>query len=255
MVRLNKYLASCGVASRRASDKLIAQGRVTVNGKVVTSVGTQVDEERDEVAVDGRVVQPPQRKVYIMLHKPAGYVTTVRDTRGRPKVVDLVPVSTRLFPVGRLDIDTEGLLLLTNDGEVTNRLLHPRFKVAKTYVAVVDRDVSEQQLAKLRAGVALTDGMTAPCEARLLPDQPPPGRVVELTIREGRKRQVRRMLSAVGLRVLVLRRVAFGPVRLGQLELGQWRYLRPAEIAALRAAALPEPSQEHQELVESQRRP
>ncbi len=248
MVRLNKYLASCGVASRRACDRLISLGRVTVNGRAVTAVGTCIDELHDEVAVDGRVVKPSPRKVYIMLHKPRGYVSTVRDTRGRPKVVDLVPNSLRVFPVGRLDIDTEGLLLLTNDGEVTNRLLHPRFKVAKTYLAVVDREVREKELAKLRAGVALSDGMTSPCEARIVGEREPRGRVVELTIREGRKRQVRRMLAAVGLRVLLLRRVRFRPLHLGDLEPGKWRHLSPEEIALLRAAAQREQGSKFPEL-------
>ncbi|MBC7186802.1 MAG: rRNA pseudouridine synthase [Calditrichaeota bacterium] len=235
MVRLNKFLAGSGVASRRACDELIRSGRVTVNGEAVSSLATWVDEQRDEVAVDGQVVKPKQGHVYIMLHKPRGYVTTVRDTRGRPKVIDLVPRGSRLFPVGRLDIDTEGLLLLTDDGELTNRLLHPRFKVAKTYVAVLDREVAVRDIAKLRQGIALDDGMTAPCEARLL-DAPPHGKVVELTLREGRKRQVRRMFAALGYHVLLLRRVAFGPLGLGELPIGSWRHLTDEEVAQLHQA-------------------
>jgi 23S rRNA pseudouridine2605 synthase len=237
MVRLNKYLARCGIASRRACEEFILSGRVTVNGQMATALGTCVDEERDEVAVDGKPVRPSVEKLYIMLHKPRGYVTTVRDTRGRPKVVDLVPMASRLFPVGRLDIDTEGLLLLTNDGELTNRLLHPRFKVAKRYVAVLDREVTRDDLAKLERGVALADGMTAPCQATLVPDCPPPGRVVELILHEGRKRQVRRMCAALGYRVLVLRRVGFGPLSLGDLPSGSWRELTSEEVAQLRIAS------------------
>ncbi|MCR4437559.1 MAG: pseudouridine synthase [bacterium] len=236
MVRLNKFLAGCGVASRRACGELIRSGRVTVNGQTVTSLGTRIDEQKDEVAVDGQAVRPKQGRVYIMLHKPRGYVTTVRDTRGRPKVVDLVPMGSRLFPVGRLDIDTEGLLLLTDDGELTNRLLHPRFKVAKTYVAVLDREVAVHDIEKLRGGIALDDGMTGPCEARLL-DALPQGKVVELTLREGRKRQVRRMFAALGYRVLLLRRVAFGPLSLGELPIGSWRHLTDEEVAQLHQAA------------------
>ncbi len=238
MVRLNKYLASCGIASRRACEKLITNGRVTVNGQIVTKLGTRIDEEHDAVAVDGKLVRPAPQRVYIMLNKPSGYVTTVRDTRGRPKVMDLVPATLRLFPVGRLDIDTEGLLLLTNDGELTHRLLHPRFKVAKKYRALLDREVRSEDLARLAKGVALADGMSAPCQVHVTPETPP-GRVVELTLHEGRKRQVRRMFAALGYRVLMLRRLGLGPLSLGDLPTGSWRELTPEEVAQLQAACAP----------------
>lgn len=239
MVRLNKYLASCGVASRRACEKLISSGRVTVNGQIITSLGTRVDEKHDAVAVDGKQVRPALQRVYIMLNKPSGYVTTVRDTRGRPKVMDLVPAALRLFPVGRLDIDTEGLLLLTNDGELTHRLLHPRFKVAKKYRALLDREVGSEDLAKLKKGVALADGMSAPCQVHVTPEFPP-GRVMELVLYEGRKRQVRRMFAALGYRVLMLRRLGFGPLALGDLPTGSWRELTAQEVAQLHMACAPQ---------------
>jgi 23S rRNA pseudouridine2605 synthase len=230
-VRLAKYLAHAGVASRRAAEQLIAAGRVSVGGEPVRDPARDVDES-SRVAVDGRPVAPEPREVHA-LNKPAGVVSTARDTHGRPTVVELVRSRRRLYPVGRLDADSTGLILLTNDGELAERLTHPRYGVEKVYRARVQpARVSQRALEALRRGVELEDGKTAPARVR----QPRPG-VLEITIREGRKRQVRRMCEAVGHRVVELRRVAFGPLGLRGLEPGQSRRLSRAEVERLRRAA------------------
>ena len=230
-MRLARYLAHAGVASRRAAEDLIRAGRVTVAGEVVSDPARDVDES-SRVAFDGEPVRPETHAVYV-LNKPAGVVSTARDTHGRTAVTELVPGERRLYPVGRLDADTTGLILLTNDGELANRLTHPRYGVEKTYrVTVKPPGVSQTTLRRLREGVELEDGRTAPAGARLAG----PGRI-ELTIREGRKRQVRRMCEAVGHRVVELERIAFGPLRLGDLRPGAHRRLSKAEVERLRKAA------------------
>jgi 23S rRNA pseudouridine2605 synthase len=230
-MRLAKYLAHAGVASRRAAERLVAEGRVTVGGAVVTDPARDVD-ERSAVAVDGEPVAREERIVYA-LNKPAGVVSTAHDTHGRPTVTELVPAEARLYPVGRLDADTTGLILLTNDGELANRLTHPRYEVPKTYRARVEpKPVPEPALRRLREGVQLDDGPTAPAGVR----QVRPG-LLEIAIAEGRKRQVRRMCEAVGHRVVELSRVAFGPLRLGDLPEGGHRPLTAAEVERLRAAS------------------
>jgi 23S rRNA pseudouridine2605 synthase len=230
-VRLVKFLAHAGVASRRAAEGLIAEGRVTVGGEPVTDPARDVDAAAG-VAVDGRAVAPEPREVHV-LNKPAGVVSTARDTHGRPTVVSLVRSRRRLYPVGRLDADTTGLILLTNDGELAERLTHPRYGVEKVYRARVrPARLSPRALQALREGVRLEDGVTAPARAR----QAAPG-VLEIALREGRKRQVRRMIEAVGHRVLELERVAFGPLGLRGLEPGQSRRLRESEVERLRRAA------------------
>jgi 23S rRNA pseudouridine2605 synthase len=227
-VRLARYLAHAGVASRRAAERLIADGRVTVAGDAVTDPARDVE---GGVAVDGRPVAPEPREVHV-LNKPAGVVSTARDTHGRPTVVELVESERRLYPVGRLDADTTGLILLTNDGELAELLTHPRYGVERTYRARVEpAPVPERALRTLREGVRLEDGASAPARVR----QVEPG-LLEIAIGEGRKRQVRRMCEAVGHRVTALERVAFGPLRLGDLEPGASRRLSPAEVERLRAA-------------------
>jgi 23S rRNA pseudouridine2605 synthase len=230
-MRLAKQLAHAGVASRRASEALVADGRVTVNGTVVTDPARDVTGE-EAIAVDGEAVRAPGARVVYALHKPAGVVSTAADTHGRRTVVDLVPAGHRLYPVGRLDADTTGLILLTNDGDLAYALTHPRFEVPRTYRARVEGRPGERALQALRAGVELDDGRTAPAQVRLLGPHE-----LELTIHEGRKRQVRRMCEAVGHRVVELRRVAFGPLRLGDLGAGRHRRLTAAEVARLRKAA------------------
>jgi len=225
-VRLAKYLAHAGVASRRASEELIRAGRVAVNGEVVTDPATDTT-EADEVEVGGEPVAKEERVVY-MLNKPKGVVSTASDTHNRPTVVSLITSSKRLYPVGRLDADTTGLILLTNDGELANRLTHPRYEVPKTYRARIEGDVGEGGLKRLREGVDLDDGRTHPAGARRVGKGE-----VELTIHEGRKRQVRRMLDAIGHPVLELRREALGPLRLQGLPEGDHRRLTPAEVERL----------------------
>ena len=232
-MRLAKFLAHAGVASRRAAEAIVGEGRVTVDGEVVTDPARDVD-ETSGVALDGRPVTPEPHEVHA-LNKPAGVVSTARDTHGRPTVVQLVRSQRRLYPVGRLDADTTGLILLTNDGDLADRLTHPRYGVKKVYRARVrPARISQRALEALREGVELEDGRTAPAQVR----QPAPG-VLELTIREGRKRQVRRMVEAVGHRVVELERVAFGPLGLRGLEPGKSRRLTKAEVERLRRLSEP----------------
>ena len=227
-MRLAKFLAQAGVASRRTAEEIVRDARVTVDGEVVTDPARDVNES-NAVALDGRLVEPEPHEVHA-LNKPPGVVSTARDTHGRPTVVQLVRSRRRLYPVGRLDADTTGLILLTNDGELAERLTHPRYGVKKVYRARVKPGrLSPRALEALKTGVELEDGRTAPAQVR----QPAPG-VVEITIREGRKRQVRRMLEAVGHRVVALERVAFGPLGLRGLERGKSRRLTSAEVERLR---------------------
>ncbi len=229
-VRLARYLAHAGVASRRAAERIVAERRVAVAGAVVTDPAFDVN-ERSGVTLDGQPVAPEDLEVHV-LHKPAGVVSTARDTHGRPTVLDLVPSAHRLYPVGRLDSDSTGLILVTNDGELANRLTHPRYGVEKVYLAEVSpRPVDETALRALRNGVELDDGPTLPARVR----QTRPG-VLEVVLREGRKRQLRRMCEAVGHRVVALRRIAFGPLALGDLAEGQSRRLAEAEVERLRQA-------------------
>jgi 23S rRNA pseudouridine2605 synthase len=228
-MRLNRYLASAGVASRRSCDEIIKEGRVTVGVRVVDDPAFDVDMEIHVVKVDNRRIRVAHRLVYVMLHKPLRHVTTVKDEKGRDSVVDLVNVSERLFPVGRLDYDTTGLLLLTNDGELTFRLMHPKFGVNKTYVALLNKKIGDQEVAQLRRGVELFDGKTAPCKGVKLGKE-----LVQVTIHEGKNKQVKRMFRKLGFKVRELHRSEYGPLKLGKLKYGQWRYLKPQEIEALK---------------------
>jgi 23S rRNA pseudouridine2605 synthase len=235
-MRLAKYLAHAGIASRRAAEDLIRAGRVRVDGEVVSDLGRQVLESA-QVCVDGAVVAGPEERVVWMVNKPAGVVSTARDTHGRPTVVSLVrDSSARLYPVGRLDADTTGLILLTNDGELANRMMHPRYEVPRTYVArVAGGPVGDGAVRALRTGVELSDGRTAPATVRVLG-----GDRLELVLHEGRKRQVRRMCEAVGHSVVALERVGFGPLALGDLGVGEARRPAATEVDALRTAATKE---------------
>jgi 23S rRNA pseudouridine2605 synthase len=230
-VRLAKYLAHSGVASRRAAEALIAEGRVTVGGEPATDPARDVNAD-SVVAVDGQPVAPEPREVWA-LNKPAGVVSTARDTHGRLTVTELVSTEGRLYPVGRLDADTTGLILLTNDGELANRLIHPRYEVEKVYRARVEpAPVPEPALRALREGVELDDDPTLPARVRQVASG-----VLEIAIREGRKRQVRRMCEAVGHRLTALERIAFGPLQLDDLEPGESRRLDPSEVERLYKAA------------------
>ncbi|MER3409868.1 MAG: pseudouridine synthase [Thermoleophilia bacterium] len=231
-MRLNAYLARCGVASRRHADELVKAGRVRVNGRV-GELNTYVG-PGDLVEVDGERVEP-EPLAYVLLHKPAGVLTTARDPRGRPTVLDLVRHPSRVVPVGRLDADTTGALLLTNDGELAHRLAHPRYRVDKVYEVEVEGEPSDAALRRLRRGVELEDGRTAPARVRRLG----PSRL-EITIHEGRKHQVKRMCAAIGHPVVHLHRARYAGLSLEGLAPGEWRALRPPEVAALaRLVGLP----------------
>jgi len=234
--RLQKVMAAAGLGSRRTCEDLIAAGRVTVNGDVAR-LGRRIDQEADLVAVDGVPVGVRSDLVHYLLNKPAGVITTADDPQGRPTVVSLVPEDPRVFPVGRLDLDSEGLLLLTNDGELTHRLTHPSFGVEKEYVAHVEGEPTRQQVRRLREGVELDDGVTAPAQASLVAPT-----VLKLVIHEGRNRQVRRMCEAIGHPVRRLVRTRIGPLTDRRLKPGQWRALTNDEVRALERAAGPRPA-------------
>lgn len=239
-IRLQKILSQAGVASRRAAERLIAEGRVTVNGRTVTEMGIKADPATDEVRVDGRRLKHTERRRYLLLNKPAGYVTTRSDPRGRATVLDLLTgVREYVYPVGRLDYDTEGLLLLTNDGDLAATLTHPRHGVPRTYEARVAGVPDEDDLARLRGGIPLDGHRTLPAEAVLIGSKRSGATsTVVLTIKEGRNRQVRRMLEAVGHPVQELTRVRIGPISDRHLPRGAWRELRPDEVRTLRALAV-----------------
>ena len=226
-MRLAKFLAHGGIASRRKAEEIVAKGLVTVGGEVVTDPARDVG-AGDDVRVNGRPVAAEAREVWAV-NKPAGVVSTAREPGSRPAVVELVETEARLYPVGRLDADTTGLLLLTNDGELADRLTHPRYEVPKTYRVRLGKSIADRDLDRLRRGVELDDGRTGPAEVRRLGE-----REIEIVLREGRNRQVRRMVEAVGNRVVALRRVRFGPLELGRLKEGGARRLSDAEIARLR---------------------
>jgi pseudouridine synthase len=234
-LRLNKILAQAGLTSRRGADRLITEGRVAINGVVTRQLATLADPHVDVVTVDGTPLPRSEALRYILLHKPRGYVTTVRDPQGRPVVTDLVPNDVRLYPVGRLDADVEGALLLTNDGALTHRLLHPRYAVPRVYEAAVAGLVRPPDLSRWRSGVMLEDGPARPLAVELLGGGKRTFSTrLRLTFAEGRKHEVKRYCEALGHRAVRLRRVAFGPIELGRLRPGQWRTLAPREVSALR---------------------
>lgn len=227
-------IAGSGLASRRKAETLIAAGRVTVNGKVVTELGTKVDPERDHVKVDGKHLSDAQPFVYLMLNKPKHVMSTLDDPGGRPTVKDFIRgVSVRVFPVGRLDFESEGLMLLTNNGDLAQALLHPRYHVPKTYLIKVKRVLTDEEIRQLESGVKLEDGMTGPAQVKKI-KKAEQNSWLEVTIREGRKHQVRRMLESVGHPVIRLTRVKMGPLTLGRLESGEFRFLTDREANALR---------------------
>lgn len=239
-MRLQKFLARCGVASRRKCEALIAEGRVCVNGSVVTEMGTTVDPLSDVVTFDGSECKLPDESVTLMLNKPTGYLTAMQDARNQRLVAELVPQDDYpgLFPVGRLDRDTSGLLLFTTDGELGNALLHPSRNVTKRYVAEVEGKLSDEEVRQLESGVVLENGLTAPATCEVLGAGSRRGTSrVALEIHEGRKRQVRRMFHFVGHEVITLHRESFGPLKLGTLEPGKWRILSPQEAELLKRAA------------------
>jgi 23S rRNA pseudouridine2605 synthase len=229
--RLQKVLSRAGVASRRKSEEIIRQGRVTVNGKVVTQLGTKVDPERDMIRVDGERVQVAPSHVYVLLNKPRGVLSTMEDERGRTALGDLLTIPARLYPVGRLDVTSEGLILLTNDGELANLLTHPRYGHDKEYLVLVNGSPSDKTLEVWQRGVMLEGELTAPARVEVLKRGDPS--LLRVVMREGRKRQIRNVASLLGHPVRELKRVRLGPLQLGALEAGQWRYLTAQEIRQL----------------------
>jgi 23S rRNA pseudouridine2605 synthase len=233
-IRLQKLIAGTGLASRRKAEQLIAAGRVTINGKVVTELGTKVDPVRDHVKVDGKHLSAAQPFVYLMLNKPKHVMSTLVDPGGRPTVKDFLRgVSVRVFPVGRLDFDSEGLMLLTNNGELAQALLHPRYHVPKTYLIKVKGILTDEEIGYLECGVKLEDGMTSPAQVKKI-SKAQANSWLEITIREGRKHQVKRMLEFVGHPVIRLTRIKMGSLALGRLEPGEFRFLTDREANALR---------------------
>lgn len=233
-VRLQKVIAASGLASRRKAEEWIAQGRVTINGKIVRELGTRIDPERDHVKVDGRHLKSVEPYAYLLLNKPKGIVSTLNDPEGRPTIEHLLHgVTLRMFPVGRLDFDTEGLMLLTNHGELAQALLHPRYHVAKVYLAKVKGVLNDDEIDQLARGVRLEDGMTAPATVKKV-RKAAENSWLEVTIYEGRKHQIKRMFEVVGHPVLKLKRIRFGPLALGDLLPGEFRYLTDREANTLR---------------------
>ena len=234
-MRINKYLAECGFAGRRGCEQIVLAGRVKINGKQVTNLATTV-EENDLVTVDGKRAQPIHKHIYLMLNKPKGYITTTSDEKGRKTVLELLGnkfSDKRIFPVGRLDYETEGLLLLTTDGDLCNRITHPRNEITKTYVAKIENEVSEDELNKLRAGVILDGVKTKRCRISVLGFDDKITRL-EVVISEGRNRQVRRMFETINREVIFLKRVGIGELKLGGLSRGEWRELKSKEVEYLK---------------------
>lgn len=234
MERLQKIIAQAGFCSRRAAEKLIISGKVSVDGKIITQLGAKADSNQ-KIVVDGKILTSDAEKIYILLNKPRGYVSTVKDERGRRTIIDLLGENfkNRVYPVGRLDLNSEGLILLTNDGDLTNALIHPRFEVKKTYRAKISGTITEEKLDLLRAGIELDDGLTAPAEIYRLDKD-----LIEITIHEGRNRQVRRMFAAIGCDVKRLRRIKFANLTLDGLKVGKFRELTAEEVEKLKGELL-----------------
>lgn len=230
MIRLNRYLSKCGIASRRGADKLILAGRVKVNGVVTGRLGSLINENIDRIEFDDKVLLPSEKAFYLLLNKPAGYITTVKDPFKRPTVMDLLPKAASLAPAGRLDLDTEGVLLFSNDGDLVHRLTHPRYEIEKRYRVRVDQDLKAADVRSLKKGVdiGLVRKVSADKIVRIGSD------MLELSLHEGRNRQIKRMMGSLGYRVSYLRRIQFGPLRCDDLEAGEWRFLDEDEVRQLR---------------------
>jgi len=233
-VRINKFISRSGETSRRGADKLIAQGRVTVNGQIVQELGLKIDDVGDKVEIDGKKIQPYKKPDYILLNKPLGYLVTRKDPYYRKTVMELLPADkSYIFPVGRLDFDSEGLLLLTNDGELAHRLMHPSFKVKKEYLVRVKDRPDATEMKKLERGVYLDNKKTAPSKIKLLRENQKTT-IFSIEIHEGRKREIRRMFKTVGYPVLLLKRIKFAGLTIGKLKSGRWRHLTSPEIDRLK---------------------
>ena len=232
--RLQKYLAECGIASRRKCEEYITQGKVQVNGKTITELGVKVNPEKDKITFEGKNVKQEERKVYILLNKPIGYVTTSDEQFGRDKVLDLVKVRERVVPVGRLDMYTSGALILTNDGDFVYKVTHPKHEITKTYTVTVKGIIKNEEVEQLRKGVKIDDYTTGPAKVKILKtDEEKDISRLEITIHEGKNRQVRRMCESVGRRVIALHRSKIGNIGVKDIELGKWRYLKDFEVKNL----------------------
>ena len=232
--RLQKYLAECGVASRRKCEEYILQGKVKVNNKIITELGTKINPEKDKVTFEGKEVKKENKKVYILLNKPIGYVTTAEEQFGRDKVLDLVKVKERIVPVGRLDMYTSGALILTNDGEFVYKVTHPKHEITKTYTVTIHGIITKQEVEQLSNGVKIDDYITKPAKVKILKtDEEKNISRIEITIHEGKNRQVRKMCEAIGKKVIALHRSKIGNIGVKDLKLGQWRYLKENEVKQL----------------------
>ena len=236
-MRINKYIASCGVASRRKAEEIILDGRVTVNGKLVTELAFNIDEEKDIVEIDGEQIGVEKNNVYIVLNKPEGYITTVKDQFDRPSVLDLVKdIDERVYPIGRLDYETSGLLILTNDGDLTYKLTHPKHEVDKTYMAIVKGVPNAQEIKNFEEGLYIEDYKTAPAKIKVVKiNEEKNYSICQIKIHEGKNRQVRKMFKAINHPVLRLKRTAMGKIRIGECEIGKYRYLTEDEVKYLKS--------------------
>ena len=227
--RLQKYMASCGVASRRKCEEIILEGKVKVNGMVVTELGIKVNPLNDEIEYNGKIITKEEKKVYIMLNKPEGYISSVKDEKGRATILDIVKVEERVYPIGRLDYDSSGLLLLTNDGEIYNKIIHPREELTKKYIAVVKGEVTNKDIDLFKKGIDIGGYVTAPAELKIISYDKDIS-TIEIGIHEGKNRQIRKMCAAINHEVLSLKRISIGELKLGYLKRGEWRELRAEEI-------------------------
>ncbi len=231
--RLQKYIARCGITSRRKAEELILQGHVKVNGETVNELGSKIDPEQDIIEVNNKKVLEKKEHIYIKLYKPEGYVTTVKDQFNRKTVLDLINIKERIYPIGRLDYNTSGLLLLTDDGELANRLMHPKYLIYKTYEALVKGVINEDSINKLKTGVLIENYISAPAKVKLSEINDSQS-IVQISIHEGKNRQVRKMFDSVGHPVIKLKRISFGDINLSGLRIGQWKYLNNDEILFLK---------------------
>ena len=232
--RLQKYMASCGVASRRKCEEIITQGLVKVNGVVVTELGVKVNPDKDKVEYDGTVLSTEENKVYIMLNKPEGYISSVKDEKDRKTVIDIVKVKERIYPIGRLDYDSCGLLLLTNDGEAYNKIIHPREEIVKKYIVVVKGEFTEKDKKAFESGIDIGGYVTAPATVKVISFEKGVS-TIEVGIHEGKNRQIRRMCAAVNHEVLSLKRISVGDIKLGYLKRGEWRHLKDNELKYIKS--------------------
>ncbi|WP_288221265.1 pseudouridine synthase [uncultured Clostridium sp.] len=233
--RLQKYMARCGVASRRKCEEIILNGKVLVNGKVINELGVKINPEIDKVYYEGNLIKPEENKLYIMLNKPEGYITSVKDEKGRKTILDLVKVEERIYPIGRLDYDSSGLILLTNDGEIYNKIIHPRVQIDKKYIVLCRGDFTIEELKRFENGIDIGGYITAKCKIKVIDKEVDKktkkiNTLVEISIHEGKNRQIRRMCEALGHEVISLNRISVGDIKLGYLKKGEWRNLTKTEL-------------------------